>query len=136
MTPAGASVLLPDQAALEQLMRQATTPSTTAVVRQDTKVEVQNGTAYAGLDGLAANRLNYAGYATHISAADRQDYGSSVLVDMTPEQDAGSVASLLQILGLSSATVTAAPDPNSEADYRVVLGYDYEACFQPEDLSH
>ena len=56
MTPAGAAVLLPDQAGLEQLMRQATTLSTTAVVRQATKVEVQNGTASAGLDGLAANR--------------------------------------------------------------------------------
>jgi polyisoprenyl-teichoic acid--peptidoglycan teichoic acid transferase len=136
MTPAGASVLLPDQAALEQLMRQATTLSSAAVVRRDTKVEVQNGTAYVGLDGLAANRLNYAGYATHISPADRQDYGASFVVDLTSGQDANALASLLEILGLSSATVTAAPDPNAGSDYRVILGNDYEACFQPEDLSH
>jgi len=136
MTPAGASVLLPDQAALELLMRQATTLSTTAVVRHDTKVDVQNGTASAGLDGLAANRLNYAGYGTHITPADRQDYGASVVIDMTSEQDANALASLLDILGLSTATVTVAPDTNALSDYRVILGYDYEACFQPEDLSH
>jgi polyisoprenyl-teichoic acid--peptidoglycan teichoic acid transferase len=136
MTPAGASVLLPDQAALEPMLRQATTLSTTAVVRHATKVEVQNGTASAGLDGLAANRLNYAGYATHITGADRQDYGASVVIDMTADQDANALTSILQILGLSTAAVTAAPDPGAGTDYRVILGYDYEACFKPEDLAH
>jgi polyisoprenyl-teichoic acid--peptidoglycan teichoic acid transferase len=136
MTPAGAAVLLPDQAALEQLMREATTLSSTAVQRQSTKVEVQNGTTSAGLDGLAANRLNYAGYATHISSADRQDYPASVMIDMTAAQDPNALAAIQQILGLSGATVVAAPDPNAGADYRVTLGYDYEACFQPEDLTH
>ena len=100
------------------------------------KVEIQNGTAVSGLDGLAANRLNYAGYATHISAADRQDYGSSVVIDATANQDPNLRSALLDVLGLSTAVVMSAPDPNAGADYRVVLGYDYQACFQPEVLVH
>ncbi|HET6846387.1 MAG TPA: LCP family protein [Anaerolineales bacterium] len=136
MTPAGAAVLLPDQAALEDLMRQATSLSSTAVQRQATRIEVENGTTVAGLDGLAANRLNYAGYAAHIAAADRQDYGNSSVIDMTALQDPSALASILQILDLTSATVTAAPDPTAGSDYRVILGYDYKSCFQPEDLAH
>jgi len=27
------------------------------------------------------------------------------------------------------------PDPNSSVQYRLILGYDYQPCFQPESLS-
>jgi len=135
-TPAGASVQLPDQAALEQLLMQATTLSTTAIERHEISVEIQNGTTVSGLDGLAANHLNYAGYSTHISAADWQDYGSSVVVDATTTQDPGRRSALIDVLGLYSAAVMSAPDPNAGSDYRVILGYDYEPCFKPEDLVH
>jgi hypothetical protein len=43
---------------------------------------------------------------------------------------------LVDILGLYSAEVLSAPDPNSGSEYRVILGYDYEPCFKPEDLIH
>jgi LCP family protein required for cell wall assembly len=137
-TPAGAKVLLSNQTALEEMLVQAATLSTTttAIERQTIAVEIQNGTPTAGLDGLAASRLTYAGYGTHISAADRQDYNISVLVDATPAQDAAGRSSLLDALGLHLATVISAPDPDAEAQYRVILGSDYEPCFQPEDLTH
>jgi LCP family protein required for cell wall assembly len=136
MTPGGAAVLLPNQAALEEMLVRATTLSTTAVRRQAVSVEVQNGTSINGADGLAANRLNYAGYAARISAADRQDYGTSLLVDATVSQDPATRDEILAVLGLSSANVVSAPDANSTAQYRVVLGFDYQPCFQPQDLSH
>jgi polyisoprenyl-teichoic acid--peptidoglycan teichoic acid transferase len=136
VTPGGADVLLPVQGSLEQLLSQATSLSAAAVARQAISVEIQNGTSVAGLDGLAASRLNYAGYATHISPADRQDYSTSVLVDSSTNQDAAVRADLLSILGLSSAAVISAPDPNASSHYRVTLGYDYQTCFKPQDLSH
>jgi len=136
MTPAGASVQLPNQEALQQLLIQATTLSTTAQERQTISVEVQNGTAVAGLDGLAANRLNYAGYATHISASDRSDYGSSVLIDTTAEQDPNARSALLNILRLQAPEVLSSPDPSAGSEYRVIVGDGYQACFQPEDLVH
>jgi LCP family protein required for cell wall assembly len=135
-TPAGADVLLPNQNELQQLLIQATTLSTTALHRQAVSIEVQNGTAVDGMDGLAANRLNYAGYATRISAADHRDYTNSVLIDATPGQDAGARAAILAGLGLSTATVVSAPDSKATTQYRLVLGSDYQTCFQPEDLSH
>ena len=136
VTPGGADVLLPNQPTLEQLLIEATTLSTAAVERQIVSIEVQNGTAFAGWDTLAANRLNYAGYGTHISPADRQDYSSTVLVDSTITQDPAERNTILNSLGLYSATVISQPDPNSATRYRLILGSDYQPCFQPQDLSH
>ncbi|HEY2980489.1 MAG TPA: LCP family protein [Anaerolineales bacterium] len=137
ITPGGASVLLPNEASLQAMLAEATTFSPRAVERESIVVEVQNGTNIENYDALAASRLNYAGYETHISAADRRDYASSVLVDLTAAQDATPRFNLLSSLGLyDSAGQISIPDPNSQAEYRLILGYDYEPCFQPEDLSH
>ena len=70
-------MLLPNQSAAEQLLTEATSLSTTAMLRQAITVEVDNGTTNSGWDSLAANRLNYAGYNVQISAADNQNYGTS-----------------------------------------------------------
>jgi LCP family protein required for cell wall assembly len=135
-TPGGAYVLLPQEPELSQLLTEATTLSAVAVRRETTTIEVQNGTPFAGWDLLAASRLNYAGYGTHTSPADRQDYSNSVLIDLTPTQDLDERASILKGLGLYGASVISIPDPNSPVQYRLVLGYDYQPCFQPQDLSH
>jgi LCP family protein required for cell wall assembly len=135
-TPGGAAVLLPQDPALTQLMTEATTLSTAALQRQSISVEVQNGTPFAGWEALAANRLNYAGFATTITAADRQDYVNSVLIDFSAAQDPAARNSLLTGLGLYSASVLSLPESNSPVQYRLVLGYDYQPCFQPESLSH
>ena len=136
ITPGGADVLLPNQAALEQLLVEATTLSTTAVKRQTVSIEVQNGTPFAGWDALAASRLNYAGYETNISAADRKDYGNTVLIDSTAAQDPNARNTILNSLGLYSARVVSMPDPHIATSYRLMLGSDYQPCFQPQDLSH
>ncbi|MBC7878358.1 MAG: LCP family protein [Anaerolineales bacterium] len=136
ITPGGASVLLPNDVELTQMLIEATTLSTFAVERQSITVEVQNGAPSETLDTLAASRLNYAGYQTIISAADRRDYTSSVIVDFTPGQDATQRQTIISTLGLFSASVISQPDANSPTQYRVILGYEYEPCFQPQDLSH
>jgi LCP family protein required for cell wall assembly len=135
-TPAGADVLLPVQDQLEPLLQQATSLSDTAVHREAISVEVQNGTDINGLDSLAASRLNYAGYATQISTADATNHQSSILTDATTSQDSAARQALLSALGLDSAKVVSAPDPTASAQYLLVLGQDYQPCFQPEDLQH
>lgn len=137
-TPGGASVLLPSQAELEQMLIEATTLSPYAVTRQTITVEVQNGARFDTLESLASSRLNYAGYQTTIATADRRDYASSVIVDFTPGQDATQRQTLISTLGLyaSRVNVLSLPDANSAVQYRVILGSDYEPCFQPQDLSH
>ena len=135
-TPGGASVLLPNEAELSQMLIEATTLSIFAVERKTITVDVQNGATFDAWDALAASRLNYAGYQTIISNADRRDYTSSVIVDFTPAQDSAQRQTIISTLNLYSANVISLPDANSPVQYRVILGYDYEPCFQPQDLSH
>lgn len=136
MTPGGASVLLPQEDALRQLMLEATTLSPYAAVRETITVEVQNGAPFETMESLAASRLNYAGYQTVTGPADRRDYANSVLVDFTTGQDANERQTIINVLGIYSTNVISLPDPNSAAQYRVILGAEYQPCFQPQDLSH
>jgi LCP family protein required for cell wall assembly len=136
ITPGGAQVLLPDQNALTQMLEQATSLSHVTVERQAVSVEVENGTTNDGWDTLAASRLNYAGFDTRMSQADRRDYTTSVLVDFTAAQDGAARGAVLNGLGLYSAAVLSSPDPSSAVQYRLIIGYDYQPCFKPQELSH
>lgn len=135
-TPGGAAVLLPNEEVLKQMLVEATTLSPRAVQREAVKIDVQNGSTADTWDALAASRLNYAGYQTTLSTADRRDYSSSVLVDFTPAQETNQRQAIISTLGLYNANIISLPDGNSPVQYRVILGYDYEPCFQPQDLSH
>ena len=136
ITPGGASVQLPDDTLLKQMLLEATTLSPRAAEREAIKIEVQNGSSFDTYDALAATRLNYAGYQTTISPADRRDYTNSVIVDFTSTQDINQRSLISNVLGLTSASEISLPTPNSSVQYRVILGYDYQPCFKPEQLSH
>ena len=135
-TPGGAAVLLPQEDVLQQMLVEATTLSTYAVARESITVEVQNGSYFDTMETLAASRLNYAGYETVTSPADKRDYTNTVLVDYTTSQDPNQRQTIINVLGTYNANVLALPDPNSKVQYRVIIGANYEACFQPEDLMH
>ncbi|HUI89135.1 MAG TPA: LCP family protein [Anaerolineales bacterium] len=136
VTPGGADVLLPDQPSLQQFLAGATTLSTASTQREAINIQVENGTPFSNWAALAANRLNYAGYQTSISNADRQNYARSVLIDMTKSQDPNARNLILANLGLSSASLLSIPNATGPIQYRLILGADYQPCFQPQDLSH
>ena len=135
ITPGGAYVLLPDQAAISALIQQALTASPQATVNESVMIQVENGTPNDGWDALAAERLNYAGYATLIVPSANRNYDASVLVDLTVAQDPARSAAILLAMGLSPSQVVSMPDPNSPVPYRLILGYDYQPCFRPESLA-
>jgi LCP family protein required for cell wall assembly len=135
ITDGGAYVLLPNQDLLPQLLAQALAPSAKTVAQQAIKIDVMNGTSVAGYETLAATRLNYAGYETHIIPSDRQDYAHSVLIDKTAAQDGSVSSSILNVMGLTSGSLIPGPDANSSANYLLILGYDYQPCFRPESLN-
>ncbi len=135
-TPGGAAVLLPNDEALKQMLLEATTLSSYTIARKTITVEIQNGSPVDTLDALAASRLNYAGYQTIVSNADNRNYASSVIVDFTSNQDANERQAIIAALNLSSANVISLPNGNPNAQYGVILGADYDPCFQPQDLSH
>jgi LCP family protein required for cell wall assembly len=131
MTEGGASVLLPNEEALQGLLTEAMSPAAEIVQKQSIVIDVMNGTTIEGYETLAANRLNYAGYETHIVPSDRTDYAYSVLIDKSGVQDS---TPLLNVMGMETSSVISSPDPNSKAHYTLIVGYDYEPCFRPENL--
>ena len=131
MTEGGASVLLPNEELLQQMLTEALSPSTQVVEKQSIVIDVMNGTTIDGYETLAANRLNYAGYETNVIPSDRQDYAYSVLIDKTGTQDSTPI---LDVMGMLPGSVISSPDPNSKAHYLLIVGYDYEPCFRPENL--
>ena len=134
ITDGGAYVLLPNEDALKQMLTEALSASTTTVERQAVVIDVMNGTTIDGYANLAATRLNYAGYETNIIPSDRQDYAYSVLIDKTAAQDPNASSPILNVMGMQPGNVIASPDPNSKAHYLVIVGYDYESCFKPENM--
>jgi len=38
------------------------------------------------------------------------------------------------VMGMQPGSVTYSPDPRSKAHYLLIVGYDYEPCFKPENL--
>jgi len=134
ITEGGAYVLLPNEDALHQMLTEALSPSPRTAERQAITVDVMNGTTIPGLDALAATRLNYAGYESHIIASDRQDYAYSVLIDKTAVQDRSFTDTILDVMGLSPSTLISSPDPSSKSNYLLIVGNDYQACFRPEKL--
>jgi len=136
ITPGGAYVLLPNEAAMSAMLQEAMAPSLRAVERQAIVIEIQNGTPNESWAELAASRLNYAGFETQIAPADRQDYSYSTLVDLNAVTDADRNNTVLAILGLQPANLASLPDANSPVHYRLILGADYNPCFSPEGLSH
>jgi LCP family protein required for cell wall assembly len=134
ITDAGAYVLLPNEELLRGMLTEAMSASTTTVQRQTVKIDVMNGTSIAGYETLAATRLNYAGYETTIIPSDRQDYAYSVLIDKTAAQDSAQSDHILNVLGMSAGSLIPTADPNSASHYLLILGYDYQPCFKPENM--
>ena len=135
ITEQGAYVLSPNQELLSQLLTEALSPSTRVIQKQAITIEVMNGTSIAGYEALASNRLNYAGYETRIIPSDRQDYAYSVLIDKTTAQDRNVSNNILTVMGMQTGSLIPAADPNTAANYLLILGYDYQPCFRPESLN-
>ena len=134
MTPGGASVLLPNGPAIQAMLQEALSPSRRTPEMDSILIEVRNGTYNSGWDTLAAQRLNYAGYEARAAPADRPDYAGSLLYDLTAAQDPNRVASLLAVLGLPPSALVSTP-MQSDLSYVLILGADYQPCFNPENLS-
>src|SRR5512138_521013 len=120
ITDGGAYVLLPNEGPLQQMLTEAMAPSTRTEQRQAVVIDVMNGTSIPGYDTLAATRLNYAGYETHIIPSDRQDYAYSVLLDKTPAQDGTQSAHIMNVMGLLPGSLISAADPSGTGHYLLI----------------
>ncbi len=133
-TPGGASVLQPNGPAIQSMLQQALAPSAPQPEVEAMTIEIRNGTANPGWDALAAERLNFAGYNTRLAPADNLGYANTLLYDLTSAPDMNRVSSLLAILGLQQPAFISAP-MTADVPYVVMIGADYQPCFQPESLA-
>lgn len=133
VTPGGASVQLPNGPAVQAMLQQALAPAAKPPEMEALTIEVRNGTTNPGWDALAAERLNYAGYNTRLAPADRQDYGQTLLFDLNPTPDLTQVGAMLTLLGLDPSAFVTAPT-QSDIPYVLILGNNYQPCFNPSGL--
>jgi LCP family protein required for cell wall assembly len=136
-TPTGAAVLLPNQNAILQLVAEAMAPpDENETTNWNTTVEIWNGTQTKNLDALAAERLHYTGFETTLSPADHQENTQTFLYDFSPDQDPHRSAKLLYSIGIPPANLISTPNPESPSAYRLILGTDFNPCFDPAHLIH
>jgi LCP family protein required for cell wall assembly len=133
-TAAGADVLLPNAQAIQDVLQQALSVSPQLPQTSALTVEVRNGTANPGWDALAAQRLNYAGYNTRLSPADRTNYSGSLLYSLSTKDNPSQDTVLLSALGLPSSALVIAP-MQSDVPYVLIVGADYQPCFNPININ-
>ena len=93
-------------------------------------VEVANSSAQAHWGALAAERLEYAGFATHVGSNSPSSGTSTHLIDYGLAQD-GSAEEILRSFGLPVSRLITESDPTSPFAFRLVVGDDYDPCFDP-----
>lgn len=135
ITPGGADVLLPNTEGIQQMLNEAMAPSERQQEREKVSIEVQNGSSTDGMDTLAAERLSYAGYNTSFHSADDRNHGTSLLYDLTAEQNRNKSAGVLAVLGLPDSALVSVPSNGSKVSYALIVGSDYDACFDPANLA-
>ena len=111
-------------------------PDENETTNWSTTIEIWNGTNTANMDVLAAERLHYSGFETTLSSSDHQENTQTLLYDFTPDQDAHQRAKLLYSLGIPPANLISNPNPESPSAYRLILGTDFNPCFDPAHLIH
>jgi LCP family protein required for cell wall assembly len=132
LTPEGAQVLLPDYERIGPLIADALAPPETSRARQViAQVEVLNGTVWSDWAVLAADRLLWEGFeVVRIGQADRADYQQTLIVNLTETAKGSPVSLLARILRVSGADIVPADEPDTDADFRVIVGHDYQPCYK------
>ena len=130
VTPKGDDVLLPNPGPLQALVKEALTPpSGNQLARPVTVVEIWNTTADADLARLAAETLANEGFAPVLATPDTDTvYEQTTLVDFTTSPKGSPLKKLQFYLHVADSHVVAQPDANSAAQFRVILGNDYNPC--------
>lgn len=128
-TPYGGGVYLPQWDRIRPIVAEAMAPIPKArVARAYKPVEVWNGTQKADWDLLAADRLYRAGFPAALGEPDRRDYAETQLIFFGETTKGTGVNYLQRTFGLSAAQLLHRPGDESEFDFRLIIGADYQPC--------
>jgi LCP family protein required for cell wall assembly len=98
-------------------------------VQPAASIEVFNGTANPDWDAVAADRLGSFGYhVTQYAPADRADYPTTTIYDLRPTSKGSRLSELARIF--NTRNVVYQYDSNATAEYRIVLGADFQPCLR------
>ncbi|MGW8249733.1 MAG: LCP family protein [Anaerolineales bacterium] len=135
-TPQGASVLLPKSDKLQAMLQEAMLPPDDAEQdRLQVMIEIVNNTGKPGVEILAAERLHYVGFETEISPPTGEQSKKSWLYPLSGSAYVSQAGYILDSLGLPADRLIADSAVESQADFRLVLGKDYNPCFNPSKLN-
>jgi len=121
----------------KMILKALSPPVQKVVVRESTSVEVCNASGKADRDVLAAERLHYVGFRTIACSIDLNgSQKKTEVVDLGKDDDNNLLSVLLSAFTLPSERVTDSAEPDSKANYRIILGKDFDPCFSPYRFTH
>jgi hypothetical protein len=126
--PNGGAVLAPNYEAMYTFMQEAAQPPVSSRASQRAfRVEVWNGTGNSGWGDVAAERLRMEGYV--VTAVEQVDFTpKSSIVDFTTTSKGSPLYKLLALYKMQSGDVVSEPTEGSPAEFRVILGRNYNPC--------
>lgn len=130
----GAQVLLPKPEAVRALLDEAFSLPDDEPVEPVLQVEVVDAAGRPDWADLAAERLEYAGLATVIGPTSARREPLTSLVDFGRGSD-DDRRRLLRALGLDEGSVVHLQDPESPAPFRLLVGENYNPCFDPVQIT-
>lgn len=130
--PYGQVMHVPNLNAMYSLIAEALGPPQEII--EDLVVEIWNGTSNTDLDLLAAERLNYAGFQSNLGNPDNRNHVQTLLYDFTEQGSPPQAQQLLNLFNLSSEDIASVPTQNSPYDFLLILGTDFDPCFDPANI--
>ena len=127
VTAEGAQVLLPNREKLAEAVAEFLNPPQEDIrlLAEEARIEVLNGTTKSDLERIAARRLKWAGLTvTRVGTGPRVSATRVIVYAVKPH----TLGRVLTLLGVDATRVVRSPEPSDEADIRVVLGDDWDAC--------
>jgi polyisoprenyl-teichoic acid--peptidoglycan teichoic acid transferase len=98
-------------------------------VQPPATIEVFNGTPNQDWDAIAADRLSSAGYhVVSYGPADRADYPTTAITDLRATSKGSRLSELSRLFNTRTAVYQS--DPNAPAEYRIILGADFQPCLR------
>ena len=128
----GAQVLVPKPELLQALVAAAfdfEAPDE-LVPEASLTVEVVNASDDPTWGALAGERLNYAGFEAFVAPALASTASTTQLIDFGLGS-AEDGLTILRAFGLGGGRLVSSPDPASPFVYRLIVGNDYNPCFDP-----
>jgi LCP family protein required for cell wall assembly len=139
--PNGAWVLVPYYEALGPLVEEALSPPAAARAAQPAfRVEVWNAAPEDGLGYVAAERLRWEGFEVVDVQRIAGGYARTQIWDLTTTSKGSPLPHLMHLYGRYASDVVYQPTEDRTADFRVILGDDYDPClaarspWRPEPL--